>query len=132
MAAVRLYSGTIIVVQNLRLCSTKVVLPKVPILICRIIARKKHVLVLLPYVHCVRVSLVPAHVRSAVPTSKLVIGFGALYSAWGDKSCDGPGGSGIHQTGCLNKSLAACKDAGVQHVALFELNAFGCGTHTVA
>ena len=73
--------------------------------------------------------LVPRVGVSAVPTDKLVIGFGALYAAWGDKSC-GPGAAGVSQTGCLKKSLAACKNAGVRHVALFELNAFGCGKWT--
>ena len=67
----------------------------------------------------------------AVPTDKLVIGFGALYAAWGGKNCGGPGPEGINQTGCLAKSLAACKEAGVASVAVFEINVFGCKTGAV-
>ena len=64
--------------------------------------------------------------QQAVAPEALTIGFGALYAAWGDKSC-GPGPAGVNQTGCLQKSLAACEANNVESIAIFEFNAFGCG-----
>ena len=64
--------------------------------------------------------------QQAVAPDLMTVGFGALYAAWGDKSC-GPGPAGVNQTGCLVKSLAVCKASGITSIAIFELNAFDCG-----
>ena len=81
--------------------------------------------------------LLPAEIASwktAVPAEKLSIGFGGLYSAWGNRDCAMTPGeplynvSGINQTCTLRLSLADVAEAGVRSVAVFMLNAFGCGT----
>ena len=68
-----------------------------------------------------------------VPREKLTVGFGAQYAAWGAADCatgrmNGSKVAGINQTGCLAKSLAAVDAAGVGSVAIYQFNAFGCGT----
>ena len=64
--------------------------------------------------------------QSVVPNaSRLSIGFGSIYAAWGAANC-GPGAPGKNQTGCLAKSLAACSAGDVRSISIFEINAFGC------
>ncbi len=81
--------------------------------------------------------LLPASISSwktAVPASALTMGFGGLYAAWGSDDCaQTPGDplfniSGVNQTCTLRLSLADVVAAEVSSVAVFTLNAFGCGT----
>jgi hypothetical protein len=72
--------------------------------------------------------LLPAEIstwRRAVPSAKLSIGFGPIYSAWGAADC-GVGGAGKNQTGCLSKSLAVCSEYGVRSISIYTIDAFGC------
>lgn len=82
--------------------------------------------------------LLPASIASwktAVPARSLTVGFGALYAAWGSDNCaqnpDDPlfNISGANQTCSLKLSLEDVVAAGASSVAVFTLNAFGCGTH---
>jgi hypothetical protein len=81
--------------------------------------------------------LLPANIASwktAVPASSLTIGFAGLYAAWGSNNCAQVPGrtlfnvSGANQTCTLKLSLADVVAAEVSSVAVFTLNAFGCGT----
>jgi hypothetical protein len=79
--------------------------------------------------------------QKIVPTAALTIGFGSLYAAWGDKTC-GPSAcatwnkypdgseSCVNQTSCLAKSLGVVIELDIRSVALFEINAWGCGNDT--
>ena len=65
--------------------------------------------------------------QKVVPPATLTVGFGALFAAWGVKSCDLDQPAGVNQTGCLKKSLAACTAMGVDSIAIFQFDVWGCG-----